>query len=409
RRGGPSLSFLILLAVILVPVGIVMLMRSGSRGGIGEKPEATRPVQDPVPSPPVVPKRAWIAVDVGMATSFDSYHLCALDSKNLLYCWGDNRDGQRGDGTIDKNAFTQESPKNIGKDAWRSIAVGTGFTCGVETDGKLYCWGTNVSGQLGRGVEGFETGSRFPEKSGDDTWLMVSAGHSHACGIKADKSLFCWGGNFFGQVGVKTKSENVPSPAKIGDNTWSAVSARDYSTCGITSSSRLYCWGSNGDGVVAKTRKTQVNAPKEIPGALWRSVSLGRNHVCGIDAAKNLYCWGSNHFGQVGNGESSPPGCTSGCAFQEVPLKIGDDTWKTVAAGANTTCAINAEGRLYCWGMSVGEGKDQTTPRKIGDETWSSVSVGTEICAVRQDGDLFCWRPGKDHERRLVSGTSNPQ
>lgn len=157
---------------------------------------------------------AWLKVAAGW------YHTCAINTDNKLYCWGKNDNGQLGDGTncegsYDDNCADKYVPTKIGDDSWQKISAGGDHTCGIKSDGKLYCWGNNNSGQLGDGTAGtsedwYAANKSVPTKIGDDTWIDISAGQDHTCGIKADSKLYCWGRNQSGELGDGTSCIGYP-------------------------------------------------------------------------------------------------------------------------------------------------------------------------------------------------------
>ncbi len=111
-----------------------------------------------------------------------------------IWCWGENINGQVGDGSnIGKN-----EPVKIGELSWMSVSAGSIHTCGIQEDNLLWCWGENYSGQLGNGTN---SNKSLPVKIGEASWLSVEAGVDHTCGILADHSLWCWGLNNAGQLG----------------------------------------------------------------------------------------------------------------------------------------------------------------------------------------------------------------
>lgn len=161
-------------------------------------------------------------------------HTCGLSTKNNLYCWGNNETGQLGDGTNCEGSYSDSCadkyvPTKIGGDSWQKISAGGDHTCGIKSDGKLYCWGNNYSGQLGDGTagtseDGYAANKSVPTKIGDDTWIDISAGQDHTCGIKADSKLYCWGRNQRGELGDGTSCISLPydcadkhSPTLIAD------------------------------------------------------------------------------------------------------------------------------------------------------------------------------------------------
>ncbi len=136
-------------------------------------------------------------------------HTCAIvQPGNELRCWGGNGIGLLGNGTLDDSG-TPVAPVDGG--AWQSISVGHAHTCGVKkVDGTLWCWGTGDYGQLGNGVASGEIFDAPRQIGSETTWSQVFGGWEHACGIKTDGSLWCWGRNSRGQVGNGQSSTLVP-------------------------------------------------------------------------------------------------------------------------------------------------------------------------------------------------------
>jgi len=144
---------------------------------------------------------SWTAVTAG------GYHSCGIQVDGSLWCWGKNDFGQLGDGT----ASDQKDPILISaaEGGWLSVSAGGDHTCGVQSDGSLWCWGLNDNGQLG---DGSFTDRNVPTRVGGEyRWSLVTAGEDFSCAFKTDGNLWCWGWNFFGQVGDgSTSNRNVP-------------------------------------------------------------------------------------------------------------------------------------------------------------------------------------------------------
>jgi alpha-tubulin suppressor-like RCC1 family protein len=140
--------------------------------------------------------------------------------------------------------------------------------------------------------------------SGSTTLVSISAGHKHACGLAAGGSAYCWGENLSGQVGDGTHGyAGAPVPV-TGGLTFASVSARGPShSCGVTPDRAAYCWGANGFGQLGTVGDTSVSRPAPVSGGLrFASISAGFGHTCGITAQNRLYCWGYGGFGQLGTG-----------------------------------------------------------------------------------------------------------
>ena len=131
---------------------------------------------------------------------------------------------------------------------WRQVSLAHASTCATQTDGTLWCWGYNVYGQLGQGDF---TDRHTPTRVGTDTdWAQVSTdfSHGHACATRSDNTLWCWGLNEYGQLGLgDTVQRSVPTQVGIG-TTWSQVSTGHYYTCALRNVHSLFCWGYNSTG-----------------------------------------------------------------------------------------------------------------------------------------------------------------
>lgn len=344
-------------------------------------------IKTSIESPAVIGNStSWKSLSMGVA------HSCGIDN-GKLYCWGLNSNMQTGNG--DSNGQNVLLPQQIGNSAtWESVSLGDTHTCGID-DGKLYCWGFNDEGQIGKGSPSF-TSEASPLRVGtSSSWQAVAAGGYHTCGIESGK-LYCWGLDYFGQLGNGAGSaDSVGSPQQIGTSTtWQSVAAGLLHTCGINAG-KLYCWGKGGEGQIGDGSSTDITEPLQIgTSSTWQMVVGGGSHTCGLDAGK-LYCWGDDSNGQLGNGAAS-------FATVVTPEQIGSSSaWQTIASGTSslTTCGLNS-GKLYCWGSDsnghLGNGSasavDVEEPEQIGtSNTWQTISVGAEHSCGIDNGKLSCW------------------
>jgi alpha-tubulin suppressor-like RCC1 family protein len=148
----------------------------------------------------------WSPTQVGSETDWSQvttglYHSCAVKTDGTLWCWGGNLSGQLGSDSIAVLPTAQTSdPVQVTGTTWKSVSAGQSHTCAVTVDGTLWCWGDNSEGQLGDGTEDSES---TPVAVGSgQTWTMVAAGISHTCALDTGGSLWCWGDNSAGQLGI---------------------------------------------------------------------------------------------------------------------------------------------------------------------------------------------------------------
>jgi hypothetical protein len=211
----------------------------------------------------------------------------------------------------------------------------------------------------------------------------VTAGAFHTCARVRDGRLFCWGANDVGQLGTGGLGVDRPEPRPVAGalTDWTAVEAGERQTCGRRTSGRLYCWGSNAYGQLGDGTLTSRPAPRLVVGGItdWRTVSVAANHTCALRANGRVYCWGSNARGQLGDGTTT--------ARRSPRLVPGSAVWTTVATGGRIgssgisftglTCARRNTGRLYCWGGNATGG--------LGDGTTTERHVPTQVAGGATD------------------------
>ncbi|MEM6274509.1 MAG: hypothetical protein AAF735_04635 [Myxococcota bacterium] len=286
------------------------------------------------------------------------------------------------------------------------VAAGWFHTCGIRS-GSLYCWGRNERGQLGVSPD---VGSiAVPQRVGTRTdWSFVAAGSEHTCAIASDQ-LWCWGDGSYGQLGTSESGAFFRhTPERVGQRAgWSSVSTYSETTCGI-SDGELLCWGANDSGQVGVG---VVDDPIRSPNRVgneddWVQISVGTRHTCGIRSGE-LYCWGSAASGRVGHGEQG--------GELRLPVRIGDSNgWERVTAGAAHTCGIQ-EGMLFCWGSDyfdeLGNGPGRNTelaPTLIDSGPgWTDVRAGEDHTCALRDSQLFCW--GDDGLNQLGNGPASDE
>jgi alpha-tubulin suppressor-like RCC1 family protein len=144
----------------------------------------------------------------------------------------------------------------------------------------------------------------------------VNTSGSSACGIKSNGTLFCWGYNGYGQLGLgDTTTRYLPTQVGTG-NYWTAVSSGSYAACALTNTQIRLCWGNNLYDQLGLGDSVDRYVPTNLPGDQgWTQVTAGFLHACGIALFTNyLYCWGANDHGGLGLG--------TGVGFTNVPTQV---------------------------------------------------------------------------------------
>lgn len=183
-------------------------------------------------------------------------HTCGVTTSDKAYCWGRGAEGQLGTG-LQKNH--PKPVLVSGGLAWRAVLPGTNHTCGITTADKAYCWGSyRTDSYTGLGTGDNSDATLAPKAvAGTRTWRQLTAGSLHTCGVTLAGIPFCWGFNFTGQNGDGTTTIATGSPTRVaGSVTFTGMATgverlREFDspvaqhTCGITGDGRVYCWGDN--------------------------------------------------------------------------------------------------------------------------------------------------------------------
>ena len=325
-------------------------------------------------------------------TSAGFEHSVAIKPDRTLWAWGFNGNGQLGDGTTkDRNL-----PVQIGTGSdWKTVAAGGNHTLAIKTDGTLWAWGDNLWGQVGNGT--FGTEFHAPIKIGTaSNWMSVFSGRSFSFAIRTDGTLWAWGDNFYGQLGIA--SSVAYGPTQVGnETTWKSVSGGNDHTLAVKNDGTLWSWGSNSRGELGDGTTTDSATPSQVGTANWSIAAAGTDFSVAIKADGTLWAWGNNASGQLGNGTYTQNG---------LPAQVGTATnWASAASGEASVQAIKTDGTLWTCGWIMGTSNFNTLLTRVGAATtWKSVVSGDRhTLAFQTDGTLWVW--GENTWGKLGDGT----
>lgn len=365
-------------ALVLMATVVLLLLAACSPEG-----------QDAAPAQPS--ERTWVQVSTGGA------HTCGVTSEGALYCWGNNKDGQLGDDTL--NSTSQ--PVGVATLSYDvvEVAAGSSHTCARLKSGELYCWGSNTFGQLGIGTP---ESHRFPALvSGLPSGVnKVTAGLGHTCAILDSGPVYCWGNNLAGALGDgSTESSRSPVAAPRLSHGAIQIAAGVLHSCALIESGAAYCWGNNANGELGDgTGIRQLNpvAVSSLSTGVVQ-VAAGDARSCATRVSGEILCWGTDS-----NSQSRIPARISGISDQAKMVSVTD----------SHACAIMDSGKLYCWGTNakgqLGDGTklDRHSPAPVSNlpSPVAQISVRSHhSCTLLTTGELYCW--GGNSFGQLGDGT----
>lgn len=336
------------------------------------------------------------------------HHSIGLTSEGTVYTWGRNSSGQLGDGST-TNHSTPVQVVGVGGVGYltgvTSIAAG-GFHSLAVTSAGIYAWGNNSNGQLG---DGFTTNRTSPVlvAGGLTGVIAISSGSNHSLALTSS-GVFAWGYNADGELGDGSTTNRLTPVSVAGGLTGvTAIDAGAVFSLALTSSG-IYAWGQNADGELGDGSTTDRLTPVSVTGGLTgvTAISAGGTHSLALTSA-GIYAWGYNSNGQLGDGSitSSP-----------VPIQVlGGLTGTTaISAGGQFSLALTSTG-AYSWGTnsssSLGDGSttDRLVPVPVvgGLAGVTAISAGSYHSLALTSGGIYSW--GADGFGQLGDGMGADQ
>lgn len=271
--------------------GAVSCWGDGSSGQLGDGIiGATHIALSPVTVPGISDARS---------ISCSSRHVCVLLSGGTVSCWGDNFDGQLGDGTM----TTRASPGAVlGLTNVAQIESASLRTCARRTDGSVWCWGEDNGLLLGAGSDTPVNTLRAAPVNGVTGATDISCGGRDCCVVRAGGLVRCWGTNYNWELGVATVRQPTPTDVR-GIDAAVQVCTSGQTTCALTTSGRVQCFGENASGGVGVARVWLGTESKLLPGTYVHHIEDAARIDCGegggvyaTRASGHTESWGHNFF-----------------------------------------------------------------------------------------------------------------
>ena len=238
-------------------------------------------------------------------------HTMLLTKDGKIYVSGNNDAGQLGDGhyfdsEISDNHYNATTFKPVEKDGvkFRSVTATIYNSYAIASDGALYAWGQNAYGQLGLVSVGTYSGIYTPTKVDDAKWAVVKGRSTTIVGIHTDGTLWAWGKNLHGQLGVGADSETkecATTPEKVSDERWLDCASGYYHSTAVKADGTLWAWGDNSQNQVNSSTTTIFTTPQQVgEDTDWTQVQAGVKMSAALKADGSLWTWGSNEESALG-------------------------------------------------------------------------------------------------------------
>lgn len=338
---------------------------------------------------------------------FGSEHRCVLDTSGRVRCWGENSRGQLGDATFERRS----TPTPVrGVPRLKQLSVGNVHACGLSPRGRIWCWGDDSAGQLGLGAP-----TRWRTPRGASPTLRAAlhgaAGYNHACAIKPDRSVWCWGSPSFAARSTLVYRYRYTPRRQTGVRGAVALASFSTTTCALLADTTVWCWGDGLNHTLGRPRgHDQPPRPGPVYGLRGAThLSVGHDHACAIKGDRSVWCWGGRFHRRPTGGPRPAHGKTTAPA----PTQRVFAEAIALASGWQHSCAIRRDGTVWCWGAndrgSLGDSPLKPLGRPVqvrGIRQARSVAAGfLHSCATTGDGSVWCW--GDNRQGQL--GTPSPR
>jgi alpha-tubulin suppressor-like RCC1 family protein len=341
-----------------------------------------------------------------VAISAGGLHSMALRGDGTVWTWGSDQSGQLGDSLeLTSQSIPVMAVKMIMTFA---IAAGGDHSLGLRFGDDVWSWGDNHDYQLGKGWNQ----PPFPYVNIDPYAVYVynfsdiaaiAAGRAHSMAIRADNTVWTWGTNDSGQLGIGTTGGNTMTPVQVLNlPTMSAIAAGNDHALALRPDGILWTWGKNSFGQLGDG----TFLDRSIPMAIFNNVTAidgGGAHSIALRSDGTLWAWGDNALGQLGDGSTST---------HPTPTLINLTNVIGFSAGAAHSLAVTSSNTVRAWGWNqlgqLGNGTNTDSPTPVAVLNLTAVTAvaagGAHSLALRADGTVWAW--GRNSDGQLGDGTT---
>ena len=312
-------------------------------------------------------------------------HSLALKSDGTVWAWGFNGSGELGDGT---NTNRLSSVQAQGLTNITAVAAGAYHSIALRNDGTVWTWGRNSVGQLG---DGTTTDRNTPmQVQGLSDVAVIARGHNHSLALKSNGTLWAWGSNYAGQLGDGTTT-NRTAPVQVLSGVSAIADGWDHVIV-LKNDGTVWAWGLNNRGQLGDGTTTNRTTPAQVQGLSdVTAIAPGLAHTMVMKSDGTIWAWGANNYGQLGNGTT---------AQSLTPARMDSISGVTaIASGHHHSLALKSDGTVWAWGRNiygaVGDGTvlDCYIPAQAQDLTGvTAISAGSGYSlAMRSNGTVWGW------------------
>ena len=304
----------------------------------------------------------------------------AIRTDGTLWAWGTNQGGSFG---TNQSYIQRSSPVQVPGTTWSDISMGLQFNVATKTDGTLWAWGENETGELAQNnTLRYSSPTQIPGTNWANGRRKIATSNGSVAAIKTDGTLWTWGDNDEGALGINQPTNaDRSSPVQVPGTTWKSVKGGYKYMLATKTDGTLWSWGRNSSGNLGlNSADDHRSSPAQIPGTSWAEPENGVLNSYATRTDGTLWAWGNNERGALGQNTAAPAGYTSS------PVQV-PGTWSTTGfhGHARALLAVKADGTMWAWGDGAGSdyndgllGQNQystsySSPVQIGSETdWNT-------------------------------------